>query len=109
MDHKPYEIPHAINRINVTLPEEVLKRYIGKYALDADYTKVFTIRLENGKLYAAENNEEKTELNPDTETTFFDDPHSKDGYIFTLNHETGKYDLTIISTGLKLTTKRLPS
>jgi len=109
MDHKPYEIPHAINRINVTLPEEVLKRYTGKYALDADYTKVFTIRLENGKLYAAENDEEKTELNPDTETTFFDDPHSKDGYIFTLNHETGKYDLTIISTGLKLTTKRLPS
>jgi len=107
LDNKPYEIPHPINRTKIPLTEEILTRYIGRYVLDADHHKVFTFQIENGSLLVAENDEEKIELSPDTETTFFDDPQSKDGYVFTLNPETGKYDLTIITTGLKLTAKLL--
>jgi len=96
-----------INRTKINLTDTILVKYIGRYALDTDYHKTYTIQLENGILYATENDEEKIEITPDTETTFFDDPQSKDGYVFTLNAQTGKYNLTIILADLKLTAKRL--
>lgn len=107
LENKPYEIPHKINREAIEVAPEILKKYIGKFALEADNTQTLTIQLIDNKLYDIEINGEKTELFADSENTFFISPSSKDGYIFTVNQQTNKYDLTIISTGLKLKTKRI--
>jgi CubicO group peptidase (beta-lactamase class C family) len=107
LDHKPYEVPRIINRIEIELSKETLKKYVGKFALEADLTQAFSIELIGNKLFFVEPSGEKSEMHSDTENTFFESPTSKDGYIFTLNHQTNKYDLTIIDTGIKLKTKRL--
>ena len=107
IDKKPYEIPKNINRIRIKLEDAILKRYVGKYSLEADYNQTFTVSIENNKLFIIDKDGGKSEMIPDTETTFFIEPKSKDGYSFLLNTQTKKYDFTIISTGLKLKTKRL--
>lgn len=107
LENKPYEVPHKINRKAIEVAPEILKKYAGKFALEADDTQTLTIQLIDNKLYEVETNGEKTELYADSEYTFFISPSNKDGYIFTINQETDKYDLTIISTGLKLKTKRI--
>lgn len=107
LENKPYEVPHKINRKPIEVAPETLKKYAGKFVLEADNTQILTIRLLDNKLFDVEANGEKTELYPDSENTFFISPSSKDGYIFSLNQLTNEYDLTIISTGLKLKTKRI--
>ncbi len=107
LENKPYEIPHKIDRKAVQVAVEVLKKYTGKFALEADMTQTITIQLTGNKLLNVDTNGEKTELHPDSENTFFESPTTKDGYIFILNQQTNQYDLIIISTGLKLKTKRI--
>jgi CubicO group peptidase (beta-lactamase class C family) len=107
LENKPYEIPHKLNRKAIQLPVETLKLYTGQFALEADITQTITILLIDNKLFDVDTNGEKTELYPDSESTFFISPTTKDGYIFTHNPQTNHYDLTIISTGLKLKTKRI--
>ena len=106
-DDKPYEVPRKINRTAIKLPPESLNKYVGKFALEADDSQTFTVESSDGKLFISDRDGAKLEIYSDSETTFFDNPISKDGYIFALNPQTKKYDLTIISTGLKLKTKRL--
>lgn len=106
LDNKPYEVPHKINRIEIPVSTETLKKYTGKFALEADLTQTFSIEIIGNKLFHVEPNGEKSELHPDSENTFFESPTTKDGYIFMLNQKTNQYDLTIIDTGLKLKAKR---
>lgn len=106
VENKPYEIPHKINRMGIELSNDILKRYTGKFALEADLTQIFNINLINNQLTILED-DEKTIITPDSETTFFDNPSSKDGYVFTFNNETNKYDFSIISNGIKWKTKRI--
>jgi CubicO group peptidase (beta-lactamase class C family) len=106
LDNKPYEVPHKINRVEIQLSTEIQKKYTGNFALEADLTQTFSIEIIDNKLFYVEPNGEKSELHPDSENTFFESPTTKDGYIFTLNQQTNQYDLTIISTGLKLKAKR---
>ncbi|MBX7108090.1 MAG: beta-lactamase family protein [Chitinophagales bacterium] len=104
---KPYEVPHKINRTAIQLSAETLKNYTGRFALEADITQIITIQLIGDKLFDVDASGEKTELFPESETTFFISPESKDGYVFTLNPQTHRYDLTIISSGLQLKTNRI--
>ena len=106
LESKPYEVPHKINRKEIRLPTEILKRYTGTFALVDDMTKTVTIQLIGDKLFNVDTDGEKSELHPDSENTFFERPNSKDGYIFTLNQQSNQYDLTLIYTGLKLKTQR---
>ena len=107
LENKPYIVPHKINRKEIRLPVEILKRYAGKFALEIDLNQTLTIQLVGDTLFNVDTNGEKTALHPDSENTFFESPTTKDGYIFMLNQQTNQYDLTIISTGLRLKTKRL--
>ncbi len=100
-------VAQDINRTKIDVADTILAKYIGRFALDTDHHKIYTVQMENGDLYIREDDEEKTEITPDSQTTFFDDPQSKDGYVFILNTQTGKYDLTIIAEGQLLTTRRL--
>jgi len=107
LDNKPYEVPHKINRVAIQLPIETLRKYTGKFALEADLTQTLTIALMGDKLFNVDTNGEKTALHPDSETTFFENPDTKDGYVFTYNKLSDKFDLTIIQTGLILKTRRI--
>jgi hypothetical protein len=107
MENKPYKVPEKTERNAIALPDNILQRYTGKYALEADPSQIFIFSLVNHKLVITDKDNEKTILYPDTETTFFDNPFSQDSYNFFLNTQNQKYDLTIISTGVKLKTKRL--
>jgi hypothetical protein len=62
-----FEIPK--NPPPVSLPESVLARYIGTYALSG--ARKCTITVEDGKLYAKKTGREKEELLAETENIFF--------------------------------------
>ncbi|MBK1896264.1 serine hydrolase domain-containing protein [Chryseobacterium paridis] len=104
---KPYQVPTAIKRIKINLSETIMKRYEGKYILELDQSQYLTIIVKDGKLYMTDKDGEANEVVPDSETTFFFDPASNDGLVFTLNKDTGVYELTLISDGLNLKTKKV--
>ncbi len=104
---KPYEVPKKVNRIEIEVPVELLRKYTGKFSMELDPSQVFSIELVGNKLIFKDKDDEATDLHPDSETTFFEKADSKDSYIFSLNSATGKYDLTIISTGIRLKMKRI--
>lgn len=107
LDNKPYQVPQKINRKEIQLSNEILSKYVGKFALEADLNAVYSIELIGNQLFDVEKDGKKIALLPDTEYTFFESPSTKDGYVFTLNPQTNKFDLTIIATGVKFKTKRL--
>ncbi|PWN70081.1 hypothetical protein C1631_008785 [Chryseobacterium phosphatilyticum] len=107
MEGKPYEIPKKIERKAVNLSLEKLKRFEGKYVLEADNQQQYILILKNEKLILKDKEGETTELFPDSETSFFYDPASKDGLEFKWDSKSGKYELYIISTGISLKAKRI--
>lgn len=106
LNNKSYEVPHKINRVEIQISTETLKKYTGKFALEADLTQTFSIHLTGNKLFQVDANGDKFQLHPDSENTFFESPTTRDGFIFTLNQQTNQYDLTIVSGGIKLKMKR---
>ncbi|REC49657.1 serine hydrolase domain-containing protein [Chryseobacterium pennipullorum] len=106
LNGEPYSLPKKINKKAISISDEVLKNYTGKFALEADKTQTFTIILEDHSLYIIDRDGEKTKIYPETPSSFFDHPESDDAYQFSAN-SSGQYELTIISTGIKLKTKRI--
>lgn len=106
LDGKPYTIPHAIKREKINLSEEIMKRYEGKYTLEVDHSQYFIITVKEGKLFVTGNDDEATEGVSDSETTFFFDPASNDGLVFTFDKDTGAYELEMILDGLRMKTKK---
>ncbi|RYY98743.1 MAG: class A beta-lactamase-related serine hydrolase [Chitinophagaceae bacterium] len=104
---KPYKLPAPVYRKEVVLPDSVLARYAGVYALEADRRQVFTITARAGALWVRDADGTETRIMADGDTSFFEDPHSNDGYEFTWNPAARSFELTIISTGIRLKTKRL--
>lgn len=104
---KPYQIPGKVNRVEIYVAADVLKSYIGKFALEMDPTQQFFIRTNENKLVFEDLEGNSVTLHPESESVFFDNPKSKDSYIFILNSESNKYDLTIHTSGMKLKTKRI--
>ncbi|GAA0886508.1 hypothetical protein GCM10009120_51070 [Sphingobacterium siyangense subsp. cladoniae] len=108
LEGKPYEIPKKIHRKVIKLSDEILERYTGKYALEADPTQIFTVLLENNQLYISDKHGEKVAVYPESETSFFDNPESRDGYDF-VKAEGNLYTMTITSTGVKFSAKKIKS
>ncbi|CAI8738094.1 serine hydrolase domain-containing protein [Chryseobacterium sp. IT-36CA2] len=106
LNDQPYSIPQKISRKTIEVSDEILKQYTGKFALEADHSQIFTIILENNFLYILDKDGEKTKIYPESQTSFFDNPESEDGYQFVNTHD-DQYDLVIISTGVKLKAKRV--
>ncbi|PKF74253.1 serine hydrolase domain-containing protein [Chryseobacterium sp. PMSZPI] len=106
LENKPYSLPKKINKKAIQISDELLKKYTGKFALEVDNTQIFTIILEDHFLYIIDKDGEKTKMYPETQSSFFDNPESEDSYEF-LSNNGEKYNLTIISTGIKLKTKRI--
>jgi CubicO group peptidase (beta-lactamase class C family) len=100
---KPYKIPTIVNRIAAELNEDILKRYVGKYALKIDEKQKFELKLENGKLYFAQG-AAKTELFPESEIVFFTDPQTDDIFEFVLDEKTRTYKMFLTTEGIRLET-----
>jgi hypothetical protein len=71
-----------------------------------DRKQIFTVTLENNNLYFLDG-PEKILLTPEDEFTFFENPESRDSFIFSLNEKTKKYDFFIIAGDVKFATVRL--
>lgn len=106
LNGQTYSVPRKINKKAIEVPDEILKQYTGKFALEADQSQVFNIILENHFLYILDKDGEKTKIYPESSTSFFDNPKSEDGYQFFKGSDQ-QYYLIIISTGVKLNTKRI--
>jgi hypothetical protein len=96
-----FEIPK--NPPSVSLPESVLTRYMGTYALSSD--RKCTIIVEGGKLYAEKTGREKEELLPETENIFFRKNDGRVRVIFIKDSETA-YHLIERRAGEDLVWKR---
>ena len=104
---KPYTIPTKVERVAVALKEEILKRYVGKYALKADEKQAFELKIENGKLYFTQDDGTKIEFLAESETVFFE-PESDDTLEFVLDEKTKSYKMFMtVEGGIRLETVRL--
>ncbi len=102
---KPYKIPTKTNRVAVKLGDDILERYVGKYALKIDIKQTFELKSENGKLYFVQGGNNKTELFAESETSFFSDPQSDDIFEFVLDEKTKTYKMFMtIEGGIRLET-----
>jgi hypothetical protein len=79
-----FEIPK--NPPPVRLPESILARYVGTYALSSDRKCI--IMVEDGKLYAKKTGSEKEELLAETEDIFFRKNNGRVRVIFIKDSET---------------------
>lgn len=104
---KPFQIPRKVERIETYVAADVLKSYVGKFALEVDPKQQFIIRTNENKLIFEDLEGNSVTLYPESESVFFDNPKSKDSYIFIYNSESNKYDLTIHTSGMQLKTKRI--
>jgi CubicO group peptidase (beta-lactamase class C family) len=104
---QPYQLPVAVNRHAVVVPESVLRRYTGRFALESDPAQTFEVRVEAGQLLLVDKGGEKMPFQPDSETTFFDNPQSAEGLRFEYSEPTKTYRLVMLSDGLTLPMKRL--
>ncbi len=87
--------PHYQWGVKITLGQDILKRYVGKFSLQMDTVQfLISITLDNGKLFLSENNKKANELFAETDRKFFSDSNPNSYYEFILNSSTGKYDLT---------------
>lgn len=106
LNRNPYKLPTKGARVKKEQPLEVLQRYVGKYALALDRNQVFSIHVEKGELYftdAAGN----ILMIPENEFTFFENPKSRDSFIFEEDEKTKKYDLILMVNDVKMKTIRI--
>jgi CubicO group peptidase (beta-lactamase class C family) len=103
---KPYKIPTKTNRVAVKLGDDILQRYVGKYALKIDIKQTFELKSENGKLYFVQDGNNKTELFAESETSFFSDPQSDDDiFEFVFDEKTKTYKMFMtVEGGIRLET-----
>ncbi len=64
---EPYEIPKE--RIALELPESILERYVGKYALAPDF--ILTVTREGNRIFTQATGQQRVEIYPASETEFF--------------------------------------
>ncbi|MFK7774625.1 MAG: serine hydrolase domain-containing protein [Saprospiraceae bacterium] len=85
LEGKPYEIPKEVNRIAINLPENVLKKYVGKYDFVEIEHLILDIKLEEGKLVVYQDGENNGTLFPESKTVFFSDKKSEESFEFQKN------------------------
>ena len=106
LDKEPYKIRGNTLRVNTPQPPEVIQRYTGAYALEMQRNQIFKVIVEHGDLYFIDGTD-KILLIPEDEFTFFDNPKSRDSYIFELNETTKQYELLLLTGEVKLKTIKL--
>lgn len=82
MNNQSYELPRKINRKEIEVSENILKRSEGKYRVKEFNNHVFEYKVENKKLVMYQNGEKNGVLKAETENTFFGEPEEEDYFEF---------------------------
>ena len=99
---RPYKLPVKTNHIAIRLADDILGRYVGKYALKADEKQRFELKLENGKLYFTQDDGTRTELFPESATLFFTSADSDDIFEFVFEERSKTHKLFLVTEGIRL-------
>ncbi|MEP7372774.1 MAG: serine hydrolase [Chitinophagaceae bacterium] len=97
----PYEIPKE--KTAISLPEEVLKQYVGVYELSPQL--VIAMRVENGKLIGQPEGQGAIELHPEKEDQFFL-KEIEAQVIFTRNEKKEVIEMKLLQNGREMTGKK---
>ena len=94
------KMPRAINRIAITLPEEILQQYEGTYDfVDAGHL-ILTLKVENDSLYVFQKGNNNGIIYPEDKTTFFGDKTSEESIKF-IKEKTGNFHIIMDFKGAK--------
>jgi CubicO group peptidase (beta-lactamase class C family) len=97
----PYELPKEKSAI--TVPEEILKQYIGVFDVTAQL--IITVTVEDGKLMGKPEGQEQLELRPEKEDVFFVSEVEAE-VRFTRNDKKEVTGLTILQRGQEMSGKK---
>jgi CubicO group peptidase (beta-lactamase class C family) len=97
----PYELPKE--KITITVPEEILKQYIGVF--DVSTELIITVTVENGKLMGKPEGQEQLELRPEKEDVFFVSEVEAE-VRFTRNDKKEVTGMTILQRGQEMSGKK---
>ena len=64
---EPYEIPKE--RVAIELPESILERYVGQYAIAPEF--ILTVTREGNRIFTQATGQQRVEIYPASETEFF--------------------------------------
>ncbi len=82
IEEKPYVVPKELNRKSITLSEDQIQKYVGRYDFkDAGHLTI-DIKIKDGQLAVYQHGEFSTILFSETETVFFGDPKSSESIEF---------------------------
>ncbi len=101
MEDKPVEMPKAIERKEVKVSEETLKKYVGKYRFKEANNIVLELRLKKGVLEVYQDGKKLAPLIAESETVYYFDPTSNDSFEF-FDSEEKDYDVLMGWKGVKL-------
>jgi CubicO group peptidase (beta-lactamase class C family) len=82
IDGEAYEIPAAVNRVAITLPQETIERLAGRYRFREIEGLVLEMRAGDGVLEIYQDGELGGVLRPESESVFFEDPTSTESIAF---------------------------
>jgi len=97
----PYELPKE--KIAITVPEEILKQYIGVY--DVTTELIITVTVEDGKLMGKPEGQDQLELRPEKEDVFFVSEVEAE-VRFTRNDKKEVTGITILQRGREMPGKK---
>lgn len=103
-ENKSVQVPIKTNRKSIAVADSILAMYTGTFALKVDQTQFFKIALVDHKLLVTDKDNETIAMMAESESTFYDDPQSNDSFEFYLDSQTGKYELILYISGIKLKT-----
>lgn len=105
-ENPSYAKSEKTDQDTITLSSKILQRYVGTFFIQGDRSQSLTVSLKDNRLSMVVQNAATISFFSNTETTFFDSLNIK--YEFSLNPQTKKYDLTIITSGgLKIEVERI--
>lgn len=101
IENKPFQLPQKSERKEIILPNEVLKKHEGIY-ISNEHKLNFTIKIIDNHLVAIDPNNSKTILYAEADNSFFDNPNSKDTYLFITNNNDNVIAFQILTNGIKI-------
>ena len=101
LEYKPYEVPKELNRKAISIPLEVIEKYLGTYSFADMGNLELSFMQMNGDLVVFQDGELIATLKPETESVFYADPKEPESFEFIKNKK-GRFDVLMGWKGVKL-------
>lgn len=103
---QPYRLKTKELRAKKEITQDKLKQYAGRYVLEMDANQFFDLSIEKDGLIFFDG-VERIRLIHEGNDTFFEKPESTDSFIFEENEKTKKFDLLIVTNGVRFKARRV--